>query len=230
MTPERGALGYPDRVDGVDVSQVQQGIVYEKVAAAGFKFAIVKASEGLGYTDPSAQRHLAGFRAAGMHAIAYAFLRPSQGHPREQVRRLWDSMGGTYGRMMLDLETRNETTSNALLVDFAEQAAEEVLSLGALKPGLYSYPDYLRQLQPELARSRLGEACDLWIACIEGPEPWVPSPTFTPYTPLPWSTWSLHQYGGDRAFRVPGVPGQCDRNLFNGDETALRAWLGLPPT
>lgn len=34
--PERPALGYPNRVDGLDVSAVQGTIDYEKVASSGF--------------------------------------------------------------------------------------------------------------------------------------------------------------------------------------------------
>jgi lysozyme len=229
MTTTREALRYPNRLDGVDVSEVQSRIDYARVAAAGFRFAVVKASEGIGYTDPLARKHLTGFRAVGMRAFAYSFLRPSQGDAKGQVQRLWDSMGDEYSRMVIDLETRNEQTPSAKLVAFAEAAADAVLACGALKAVLYTYPSYARALQPELAKSQLGETTHLWMADYRTPEPSVPLPAALPYAPAPWGAAVLWQYSGGKGFLVPGIDGACDRDLFVGDEDAFRDWLGLPP-
>ncbi len=40
----------------------------------------------------------------------------------------------------------------------------------------------------------------------------------------PWDVW---QYSGNGGYRVPGIVGDCDRNLFRGDEAALQKWFGL---
>ena len=99
---------------------------------------------------------------------------------------------------------------------------------GALEPAIYTYPDYAKRLQPELSQSTILGSCPLWMATYGGHQPWVPGPGFAPYVPLPWTSWALHQYSGNGGFRVPGVFGDCDRDLFNGTEEDLRAWLGLP--
>ena len=38
----------------------------------------------------------------------------------------------------------------------------------------------------------------------------------------------LWQYSGNSGYRVDGIPVDVDRNVFRGDESALRAWFGLP--
>ena len=225
--PERPALGLSGYVDGIDVSWVQQGINYEKVAAAGFRFAVYKAAEGVSGVDSTALAHAAGFRSVGMLAIPYLFLHPAHGAPELQVRNLMRAMGDTWpGRVCLDIETRQAPDSNGELVRFLEMAVDECLRWGVLAPAIYTFPDFARRLQPELGASSLG-GCPLWMASFPR-QPWAPSPADRPYVPMPWVSWTMWQYGADNGYRVPGVFGDCDRDLFNGDEAALRAWLGLP--
>lgn len=57
--PELEALRRPGFVDGIDVSAVQGAIDWPKVAAAGFRFAFVKVSEGVLYCDPRALANMA---------------------------------------------------------------------------------------------------------------------------------------------------------------------------
>lgn len=225
---ERPALRIPGATDGIDVSAVQGTIDYEKVAQSGFRFAIVKAAEGSNYADPCAAKHLAGFRGVGMYAIPYLFLHPSKGNARLQVSNLVRALGSIWpGRVALDIETRYQAESNAEIIAFLEAAVDVCLEWGALAPALYSYPDYLAHLQPELGASSLG-GCPLWMAEYGGRQPWTPPPGYAPHAPLPWHAATLHQYSGDDGYRVPGVFGACDRDLFLGDESALRQWLGLP--
>jgi len=227
-TEVRGALNLPGKLDGVDLSYVQTGVDYEKLAGAGFRFVIAKASEGVTGRDPRCAGHLAGARAAGMYAWTYGFARPSLGDPRGQARNLYEASGETYSRMCLDIEVRGDM-SNPAIVAFAEEFCEEIESFGALAPVLYTFPDFARRLQPELGRSIVLARADLWMAWIPHVEPYAPGPLDKPYAPMPWERASLWQYGADHGFRAPGVPMPVDRNLFMGDEPALRAWLGLPP-
>ena len=80
--PERPALGLSGYVDGIDVSWVQQGINYEKVAAAGFRFAVYKAAEGVSGVDSTALAHAAGFIGDllfGKPALFHRFSWPRSG-------------------------------------------------------------------------------------------------------------------------------------------------------
>lgn len=230
VAPERPALGLPDRLDGIDVSSCQgENIDYAKVAAAGFRFAIVKASEGIAGTDPDAARHRAGFHAAGMITLPYHFLHPSQGAPALQVRNLVRALGDTWpGRVCLDFETRQAPESNSELVRFLEEAVGECMQWGVLAPVVYGYPAFFASLQPELGRSEILGCCPLWMAYIPGSEPYTPSPGEVPHVPIPWQAAAAWQYGGNNGWRVPGIQTPCDRDLFMGDAAAFRAFLGLP--
>ena len=66
---------------GVDISSWQHpsgaAIDWSQVAASGIRFAAVKATEGAYYPNPYALSDLAGAKAAGLSAVAYAFAVPT---------------------------------------------------------------------------------------------------------------------------------------------------------
>ena len=63
-----------DEVLGIDVSAHQQEIDWQQVAADGYSFAILKATEGSGYTDPMFERNWEQARAAGLTVGAYHYF------------------------------------------------------------------------------------------------------------------------------------------------------------
>jgi lysozyme len=73
--------GRPRKITkGVDVSSAQGSIDWKKVRAAGYDFAIIKATEGVGYTDPTfSATRLKAMVDAGMAIGAYHFARPDTG-------------------------------------------------------------------------------------------------------------------------------------------------------
>src|SRR5207248_10239672 len=64
------------RLPGVDVSNWQGNINWNKVAADGKRFAFMKASEGRTYTDPTYAQNRQGALAAGVVIGAYHFALP----------------------------------------------------------------------------------------------------------------------------------------------------------
>lgn len=232
MTTEvRPALRYAGFVDGLDLSQVQTITNAQAVADAGFVFATVKAAEGVSYCDPRALEHLRRLRDVGLICNVYTFLRPSQGHAREQVRKAFDCAGDMFPmRLSLDLEGAPDGMHSEELVAFGEEAVDETQAHGALLPEVYTFPYFLRtRLMPAIASSSILGACPLWMAqYASNTDPWLPPRGYAPWTPKPWSTWSKHQYSGNGGYRVPGIAGDVDRNLFNGDLAAFRSYMGLP--
>lgn len=225
MSRELGALRRPGYVDGIDVSSVQPSVDWDRVAAAGFEFAIVKVSEGVGGLDPRRLDHLAGARAAGLATGVYHVARVGES-PLAQVMTLWDAMGDTMPfRAALDLEVMPDGTSREAAVEWTLRFIEEAERWFGRPPLLYTYPYFIRRLMPlpaEIAR------CPLWIAHYASvTEPWIPPEAFRPFVPAPWSDWTLHQYSGNGGYCVPGVLGDCDRNLFNGDTRAFRELCGF---
>lgn len=232
MTTEtRPALQYEGFCDGIDISQVQIITNAQAVADDGFVFAAVKVSEGVSYCDPKALEHLARLRDVGIICNVYTFLRPSQGNPRAQVERAITCAGDVFpGRIMLDLEGAPEGMPPEAIVAFGEEAADACLEHGVLEPEVYTYPYFVNsRMQPALSRSsRLGR-CPLHMAHYgSNSAPWLPPRGFTPFVPAPWTTWTKHQYSGNGGFRVRGILGDCDRNLFNGSVAELRQYMGFP--
>lgn len=229
-TPVLAALRQPGRVDFIDVSQVQGDIDFNAVREAGFEAVVVKASEGLRYCDPRGASNLARARDADLLAAAYAFARPSQGDPRAQARRLWDCVGDVaVGRLVLDLETRPDGWSDRQVIDFAEEYADEQAQLdGGSVPWVYTYESFALGLGPALYASSLGR-CPLWLARYRSiTTPWAPGPQDVPFVPQPWPRLTAWQYSGNGGFRVPGIVGDVDRNVFFGGLDELRAAFGLP--
>ena len=63
---------------GIDTSKYQGKVNWQAVKQAGYDFAIIKASEGVGYTDPEFRRNWNESRAAGLLVGAYHFARVSK--------------------------------------------------------------------------------------------------------------------------------------------------------
>lgn len=63
-----------DEVMGIDVSSHQNEIDWDQVAADGYAFAYLKATEGSGFTDTHFDQNWAGARAAGITPGAYHYF------------------------------------------------------------------------------------------------------------------------------------------------------------
>ncbi len=69
---------------GIDIAHHQGSIDFAKVKAAGTQFAIIKATEGVGYVDPNFNTYAKGAIAAGLPIGIYHFLRA--GSAADQAR------------------------------------------------------------------------------------------------------------------------------------------------
>jgi lysozyme len=219
--PELPALRYEGFVDGIDVSAFQGSIDWQRVAEAGFRFAIVKVSEGEHGTDAKRSENLCGATSAGLTTLAYHFAHP-RGAPAAQVEAMRRAIGDeAVARVALDFESTPAGFTRQGLVDWASGFADEAERVFGEPPLFYTYPAFASLMQPipeALAR------CPLWIAhYLSTTVPWVPLPAFEPRVPKPWATWTIHQYSGNGGYRVPGIVTDCDRNLFHGDDEAFAA-------
>src|SRR5512142_1802935 len=71
-------------VPGIDVSYWQSGIDWPKVRATGQRFAIIKATEGETYADPTFAGDWSGAKASGLLRAPYCFFHPKQ-DPKKQA-------------------------------------------------------------------------------------------------------------------------------------------------
>lgn len=225
------ALELPGYIDGIDISQVQRIDSAEAVAEAGFTWAFIKASEGASYCDPRAQQHLEQLGNAGLLVGIYAFARVG-GDPAQQARKAIACAGHTFRLVVVcDLESAPAEWTAERLTLWAEAFCAEVVAQGH-RSVFYTYTSFAQRMQPALARSSVLAAVPLWIAQYRSlTEAWAPSSAADlawVRTPAPWAAWTMWQYSGNKGYRVPGIPMDCDRNLFRGSTGELRSLFGMP--
>jgi GH25 family lysozyme M1 (1,4-beta-N-acetylmuramidase) len=225
------ALRLPGFTDGIDISQVQRIDDANAIREAGFEFAVCKASEGIGYSDPRVREHLAKLDGAGIHAGVYGFARVEFGRAREQALRAIEAAGDTHRvRVALDMESCPKGYKSRPIVDFCIEWCATVEAEGAM-PVFYTMPGFWLGVVNHAPAPGLAKY-PLWIAQYRSTsEPWAPQlvDAAKPRTVAPWDACRVWQYSGDKGYRVPGIAQDCDRNLFRGDSAALRDWFGLPP-
>ena len=194
-------------VYGVDVSHWQGTINWNSVYSAGYRFAFVKASEGVSYQDPNFVTNMANAKAAGLYVGAYHFARPDNNAPETEADHFVDVAGSYikngYLRPVLDLETGTSLGWSALS-DWANRWLQRVQALTGVEPIIYVNSYYANHLASYLA------SYDLWIAHY--------TTASQPNTGI-WSTWAFWQYTDSGS--VPGISGNVDLNKFNGDLTTL---------
>lgn len=200
-------------VFGVDVSEHQGSIDWQKVRADHKRFAIVKATEGQDYTDHAFSRaRLDAIKKAGIVPGVYHFLRPRGDRPgsREATWFIQVITHAGYGEGFLppviDLETT--TLSAQGTCHYAHQFYARVRQTLHLHPIIYTYPGF--------AASYLS-GCDwmadkrLWIAHYGVQKPTVPSP---------WSRYLMWQFTASG--HVNGINGSVDVDKLPGGVKALR--------
>ena len=217
----------PPSVVGPDVSGWQHpnraAIDWAKVRAAENSFAIIKATEGSGYTNPFYATDATGARAAHLVVGAYAFARPAL--PISTASTQATYFAATIGNVrtigtlppILDLEMSGGLSS-ADLVTWAQLFLETVRAQTGRTPIVYSYPYFWSST---LAGTTAFGRYPLWLA----------SPSATAPTPFAgWKVWTLWQYSSSAS--LPGVPGGAgDMSRFAGTAAQLTAFgNGVPAT
>jgi len=201
----------PVYVKGIDVSHWQGSIIWSEVYGAGYRFAFVKASEGVGWADPNFGANMKDGRNAGLLMGAYHFARPDLGNNPKDEAEYFISVASEYLREgflrpALDLEVGSALGKDALS-NWVRVWMETVKNETGIEPIIYVNSNYANNyLDVSLAKY------DLWIAH------WTYDPSVFPNTGI-WETWSFWQYSDKGS--VPGITGNVDLDLFNGNMQRL---------
>src|SRR5829696_9260419 len=131
---------------GVDVSNHQDRIDWERVRADGVAFAYVEASEGMTFADPKYTAHVGGAHAARIRTGAYHFARPdtNSSDVRRDARAEADFFLALArprsGDLLpaLDLETAGLPPDS--MVAWARAWLDRVRRAIGARPILYTYP------------------------------------------------------------------------------------------
>ena len=194
-----------------------QPIGWSSVAAAGYKFVAIKATEGDYYVNPWAVTDMNAAKAAGLSVTPYHFAIPNASGGAAQAQYTLEYSGYQPGTrmlpLMLDIEYDPYTASDhtnicygltpAKMTAWVAAFVNTVKSVTGLYPVIYTTANW-------------------WNTCTGGStafgaDPmWVAAYGFTsPPMPAGWPAWTIWQYtsGGT----VPGVasPGATDLDIFN---------------
>lgn len=215
---------------GVDVSAYQHprgaGIDWAKVAAAGYTFAAIKATEGNSYLNPYYFSDVAAARAAGLYVTAYHFALPDMSGGASQARAFVANSGYRAGTGILPPELDIEY--NPAARDPSPVAGDSScygLSPAQLVSWIAAYDTELQRLTGQLPIIFTGQYW--WDACTADSTAfgsrllWVAANALTSplrsFPPLPagWGDWVLWRYTGSR--QVPGIHGDTDVSEYNPD-------------
>lgn len=211
--PEFGiAIPEAYEIHGIDVSRYQQTIAWEEVSAMKVKdislrFVFIKATEGIGNTDPQFRRNWKRSKASGMVRGAYHFFIGSK-DGRLQAENFINRVELESGDMppVLDVEQLNGATISQLKNEVREWLAV-VENYYKVKPIIYTNIDFYKR--------NLGSEFDdypLWVAhYYEQKQPRIQRG---------WLFWQHNDQGN-----VNGILSKVDFNVFTGDSIEFKNML-----
>lgn len=198
-------------VNGLDVSDFQPGVDWTKVRAAGYSFAIAKATQGTGNTQATFAGNLAGIRGAGMVAGAYHFLEWDQ-DPVLQARHFLTVYTPKSGDLppTLDCEACDVDSATAI-AHVSAFIAEVEKHLNGRRCLLYMSYSFA---QDHLAGGSGFSGHPLWVAGYS-------SAAAAP-VPAAWSKATIWQWSDTGG--VSGIAGNVDLDRFVGSIADLHAF------
>jgi lysozyme len=209
-------------VRGIDVSVYQGDIDWPQVAAAGYRYAIARVSHSTTTLDTKFAQNWAGIASVGMVRGVYQYFQPTH-DTIAQAQVVCDAVGllgpGDLPAV-IDVEVPNPGISPSEYADVVRTWIDHVEACTGKPPMIYTGKYYW---EPYLGTDEFADH-PLWhaaypTACQPPNSP--PSCGVCPNIADQWSTWTFWQYTDKNS--IPGISGNVDTNLFNGDEAALAA-------
>jgi len=207
-------------IPGIDVSLIQGNIKWERVAESGCKFSFVRASQGdfdpPQMIDNNFKQNMDGGSSVGIVMGAYHVVYPYANDAVESaqffVHIAGDYLKLGYLRPALDLENdiaykTVKDRGKEYLSNWITTWMSTVEKETGIEPIIYvSENTVVNHLESSIAQY------DLWIAKH------TIDLNITLKTGI-WDRWAFWQYSD--AGSVPGIAGNVDLNLFNGDSNEL---------
>jgi GH25 family lysozyme M1 (1,4-beta-N-acetylmuramidase) len=210
---------------GIDVASYQHpggaGINWGQVAAAGYRFAFIKGTQGNYYTNPYFASDYQAAAAAGMFRSAYHFADPSVSDGVSQADYLlaaapYAADGHTLPPAV-DLEDIQGPgfcygLSPGQMIAWITAFSNEIQARTGRAPIIYTRASWWNQCT---GGSSAFANNPLWVANYG-----VNSPTL----PAGWGTWTFWQWTSSGS--VPGISGSVDVSYFNGSDAGLGSFAG----
>jgi lysozyme len=211
MAVDTFGLENKSMMQGIDVSNYQGNPNWQQVAASGCQFVITKATEGIGFTDPTFAANWPGIKAAGMVRGAYHFARPDLGNTPEAEASYFLEVIQAQGLQTGDFLALDLEVGNTNLVGWTLTWLEQVTTAVGFQPLFYASLSFLSDYgftnNPSMAQY------GLWLADYT---------SAMPATPPTWPVIAIWQYSN--AGSIPGINGNCDQDVFNGTLDELKQY------
>jgi len=196
---------------GIDISNHNGNINFNKVKVDGVEAVYIKATEGTTYKDSYLDTNYSNAHYAGLKTGFYHFL-VGTSSPETQATNFYNAIKDKSSDLipMLDIETAFDG-----LMDYALRFIAKFKKLSGINIGVYTYTGFTNNLDNRLAEY------PLWEANYNN-SPWnLPSNSI-------WSTKAGHQY--TEKGTVSGINTVVDMNEFNdgvllNKSTIKREWI-----
>ncbi len=199
----------PSVVHGVDVSHWDGAIDWGAAHKGGIDFAIMKATEGTNYVDPTFKTNWSGAGKNGVVPGAYHFFRPADDGVMQADYFLQTTGMPQPGDLPPTLDL--EVTDNVAPATVAQRALaflDEVKKKTGRAPILYTSPSFFTGT---LGNPAGFDPYLLWVANWQVNCPNIPSP--------PWKDWTIWQSADNG--NVAGINSAVDLDEFNGSLAEL---------
>jgi lysozyme len=203
-------------VHGVDVSRWQGEIDWAKLRSQGANFAYIKATDGGDHLDPMFRKNWRAAGEAGLRRGAYHFFYwcRTAGEQADWFIRNVPKVAGALPPV-IDVEWNGDSKncrkrpSRARVLEKMQVFMDRLEAHYGQRPIIYTAPDFY--------------ADNLRGAFPNHPF-WLRSVAAHPSKVYPGRKWVFWQYSGSGLSH--GVDGRIDLNVFHGDESEWRAWVG----
>lgn len=177
-------------------------------------FIIIKATEGVGYVDPTCDAKYQMNKAAGKLLGVYDFARPDLGSAEAEAQYFVDNIKGYIGEAILVLDWEQPGTQSN--VGWAKAWLDKVYKLTGVRPLIYMSASVVNSYD----WSSVAKDYGLWIAgypnAYNVPNPPRPNPGDMPYGIGAWEFWAIWQYTSSA--------GTLDRDIANMDKKAWKKY------
>jgi lysozyme len=208
-------------LSGIDVSELQGGIEWHRVAAAGNYFAYIRGAYG-DYTDKMAVQNFLAARSENVLCGLYHFYRATRSASAQQDAMVNVLRKANFGKgdlpPVIDVEDNpyydgpwNNQNNSRYVQDLLSWLARMTAEFNCT-PIIYTRASFWTQIGTPSGFERY----PLWVANYG---------VSTPILPSSWANYQFWQYS--EAGTVDGISGRCDLDYFNGGLPALRA-LTMP--
>ena len=199
-------------LNGIDIASYQAGLDFSKVPC---DFAIVKATQGTGYTNPDCVRAVEQAMSLGKGVGVYHYI--SGGNAVAEADFFINSILNWIGKVMICLDWELDQNSAWGDESYLEQVINQVIARTGVPPMIYAPASRYNQVAEVAKRHN----CGLWLAQYADKNP-------TGYQNTPWNegayTCAIRQYSGSG--RLNGWNGDLDLDKFYGSLDDFRKYYG----